>query len=180
MPRALILIGNGFEDIEALYPFYRLLEAGFEVHIAAPTTGQVSGKHGYTLDATVKIEDVNPEEYDVLVLPGGRGPERIRVRSRENAARIVEHFMDTDKPVAAICHGPQLLVTAGKASGKRLTSYPGIRDDLEAAGAIWVDEPVVVDGNLVTSRVPSDIPFWMREFFRILGKRGLLSPIPPA
>jgi protease I len=82
----------------------------------------------------------------------------------------VAYFIDERKPVAAICHGPQLLITAGRVSGRRLTSYPGIRDDLEAAGAEWVDEPVVVDGFLVTSRVPSDITLWMREFMRIAEK----------
>ena len=180
MPKALILVGNDFEDIEALYPLYRLLEAGFEVHVASPEKAQLKGKHGYPLTPTHSLEEVKPDDYDLLVLPGGRGPERIRVKAREHAARIVKHFIETGKPVAAICHGPQLIITAGKAGGRRLTSYPGIRDDLEAAGAEWVNEPVVVDGNLVTSRIPSDIPFWMREFFKILDKHGLLKPTPPA
>ena len=170
MPTALILTAEGFEDIEVLYPYYRLQEAGYETHIATPGGKSVTGKHGHQIDSTLPLKNVDPDQYDVLVLPGGRGPERIRLHCREEARRIVASFMDAGKPVAAICHGPQLLVTAGKARGRRLTSYPGIRDDLEAAGATWVDEPVVVDGNLVTSRVPPDIPFWMREFLRVAEK----------
>jgi protease I len=170
MPIALILTAEGFEDIEVLYPYYRLQEAGYITHIATPGGKSVTGKHGHRVDATLPLKNVNPEEYDILVLPGGRGPERIRLYCREEARRIVASFMDAGKPVAAICHGPQLLITAGKAKGRRLTSYPGIRDDLEAAGAEWVDEPVIVDGNLVTSRVPPDIPLWMREFLRVAEK----------
>ncbi len=176
MPKALIITGEGFEDIELLYPYYRLLEAGFYVVIAAPEKGRVTGKHGYSVEAGASLDEVDPREFDALVLPGGRGPERARVHPR--AGEVVRHFFEEDKPVAAICHGPQLLITARVVAGRRLTSYWGIRDDLEAAGAKWVDEPVVVDGNLVTARYPPDIPLWMREFMRILEKRGLLAPYP--
>ncbi len=176
MPRALIITGDGFEDIELLYPYYRLVEAGFEVVIAAPRKGKVAGKHGYEVEVHASLDEVDPASFDALVLPGGRGPERARVHPR--AGEIVAHFMDEGKPVAAICHGPQLLITARRVSGRRLTSYWGIKDDLVVAGAEWVDEPVVVDGNLVTSRYPPDIPFWMREFFRLLERRGLLKPYP--
>ncbi|MEB2836982.1 MAG: type 1 glutamine amidotransferase [Desulfurococcales archaeon] len=176
MPRALIITGEGFEDVELLYPYYRLVEAGFYVDIAAPSKGRVRGKHGYEVDATVGLDEVDPTGYDLLVLPGGRGPERARVHPR--AGVVVRSFFEEGKPVAAICHGPQLLITAGVVRGRRLTSYWGIRDDLVAAGAQWVDERVVVDGNLVTARYPPDIPFWMREFMRLLERRGLLAPYP--
>ncbi len=169
MPRkALIIIGPEFEDIEALYPMYRLLEIGFKVDIAAPWKGKITGKHGYSVEAEKTLAQVNPEEYETLVIPGGRGPERIRVYARNDAIRIVQHFMDNRKPVAAICHGPQLLITANRVKGYRLTSYPGIADDVKAAGGIWVDEPVVVDKNLVTARIPDDIPFWIREYIKLL------------
>ncbi|MCE4606815.1 MAG: type 1 glutamine amidotransferase [Desulfurococcales archaeon] len=170
MPKALIITAEGFEDIELLYPYYRLQEAGYETHIATPAGKPVRGKMGYEANPVLSLKEVDPKDYDILVLPGGRGPERVRLYCREEARRIVSSFIEDGKPVAAICHGPQLIVTAGKASGRRLTSYPGIRDDLEAAGANWVDEPVVVDGSLVTSRVPPDIPLWMREFIRIAEK----------
>jgi len=176
LPRALIVTAEGFEDIELLYPYYRLVEAGFYATIAAPSRGRVRGKHGYEVEADASLDAVDPGEYDLLILPGGRGPERARIHPR--AGEVVRHFFNSDKPVAAICHGPQLLITAGVVKGRRLTSYWGIRDDLIAAGAEWVDEPVVVDGNLVTARYPPDIPFWMREFVRLLERRGLLAPYP--
>ena len=173
MPKALILTAEGFEDLELLYPYYRLAEAGFEVVIAAPKKGSVKGKHGYEVKAHISFDEVDPEEFDLLVLPGGRGPERARMHPR--AAIIVKHFVEKNKPIAAICHGPQLLISARAVEGRRLTSYWGIKDDIEVAGGIWVDEPVVVDGNLVTSRYPPDIPLWMREFIRLLKTKGLVN-----
>lgn len=103
--KVLMIVGPEFEDIEVLYPYYRLIEEGFEVIIAAPSEGRVEGKHGYVVSA-VALSKVNPEEYVALVIPGGRGPERIRASAREEAIRIVKHFADAGKPIAAICHGP--------------------------------------------------------------------------
>ena len=176
MPKALIMTADGFEDIEVLYPYYRLLEAGFEVIIAAPQAGEIKGKVGYRIKADKSFSEVNPEEYDVLVIPGGRAPERVRLDP--NALKIVRHFFENDKPVAVMCHGPQVLISAGVVKGRRLTSYWGVKDDVIVAGGEWVDEPVVVDGNLVSARYPPDIPFWMREFMKLLERRGLLSPTP--
>jgi protease I len=138
----------------------------------------VEGKRGYRVKADTAIADVDPAEYDVLVIPGGRAPERVRLE--EGALRAVRHFFQEGKPVAVICHGPQVLISAGVVRGRRLTSWWGIKDDVIAAGGVWVDEPVVVDGNLVSSRYPPDIPLWMREFMRLLEARGLLRPTPPA
>ncbi len=166
--RILILAGDGFEDVELIYPLHRLKEEGYEVHIAS-NKKELTGKHGYTVKVDKLLEEVKPEDYDALVLPGGRGPERIRIYER--AVSIVKHFFEKGKPVAAICHGPQLLISARVTEGRKLTSYPGIKDDLIVAGANWLDEEVVVDGNLVTSRVPSDLYAWMREFVKILKKR---------
>ncbi|MEM3278482.1 MAG: type 1 glutamine amidotransferase domain-containing protein [Fervidicoccaceae archaeon] len=163
----LIIVGPEFEDIEALYPYYRLLEKGYDVTIAAPSSGEVEGKNGYRLKA-ISMKDVDPSKFDALVIPGGRGPERIRVRAREDAIRIVRHFIDSGKPVAAICHGPQLLITAERARGMKLTSYPGIADDLRAAGAEWIDEKTVVHGKVVTARIPDDLPQWMEAFLKII------------
>ena len=174
MPRkALIITGPGFEDIELLYPLYRLREAGYEVDIVShPRYGfELTGKHGYTIKINLQPSQVVPEYYDALVLPGGKGPERVRIFPE--IVDIVQWFMEHDKPVAAICHGPQLLISASLRNptilrGRKVTSTLSIRDDLIAAGAEWVDEPVVVDGHLVTSRLPNDIPFWMREFMKLL------------
>ncbi|MEB3774340.1 MAG: type 1 glutamine amidotransferase [Desulfurococcales archaeon] len=176
MPRALIISADNFEDIELLYPYYRLLEAGFEVHVASTNPGEITGKHGYKVKVDKKFEEVDPGEYDVLVIPGGRAPERVRLD--KDALRIVKHFIENRKPVAVICHGPQILISAGVVRGRKLTSYWGVKDDVIVAGGEWLDEAVVVDGNIVSSRYPGDIPLWMREFFKLLEREGLLKHVP--
>lgn len=167
--KILIISADGFEDIELLYPYYRLKELGYTVEIASKDRKDIIGKHGYAARVDKTISEVDPEEYDALVLPGGRGPERIRIY--EDTVRIVKHFFEKNKPVAAICHGPQVLISAGVVKGRRLTSYIGIRDDVIAAGGLWEDKEVVVDGNLVTARIPPDIPAWMREFVKLLKEK---------
>ncbi|MET1160119.1 MAG: type 1 glutamine amidotransferase domain-containing protein [Thermoprotei archaeon] len=168
--KVLIIIGPEFEDIEFLYPYYRLVEEGYSVEVAAPSRDIVKGKHGYVAKPDKALSEVNPEEYIGLVIPGGRGPERIRYYARSDAVRIVKHFVENNKPVAAICHGPQLLISAGVVKGRKLTSYPGIADDIIAAGGEWVDQPVVVNDSIVTARIPDDIPYWMREFVKLLNR----------
>lgn len=165
MKKILIITGEGFEDLEVFYPLYRLKEEGYDVVIAS-YKDKVTGKHGYEIKVHKKFNEINPNEFDALVLPGGRGPERVRFH--REAIEIVKHFVTRNKPIAAICHGPQLLISAGAVKGKKLTSYYGIKDDLIAAGADWVDEAVVVDGNLVTSRYPDDLPSWMKRFIELL------------
>ncbi len=164
--KALILTEAEAEDIEVLYPYYRLQEEGIEVHVAASKRGQVVFKHGYWLNADLAFDEVNPDDYDILVLPGGRGPERVRLNRA--ALEIVRRFFEKAKPVAAICHGPQILISANLVRGRRLTSWQGIRDDVIAAGGTYEDKSVVKDGNLITSRQPSDLPHWMRELVRAI------------
>ena len=164
--KVLFLIGPEFEDIEFYYPYYRLIEEGYVVEVAGPSREPVQGKKGYRVKPDKAFSEVDPDEYDGLVLPGGRGPERIRVY--EEVRRIVKRFFEKGKPVAAICHGPQVLISARVLRGRRATSYWTIRDDVENAGAVWLDQPVVVDGNLVTARHPPDMPYWVREFIRLL------------
>ncbi len=177
MPRALVISADGFEDVELFYPYYRLLEAGFEVHIASMKEGEITGKHGYKVKVDKTFSSIVPKDYDVLVIPGGRAPERVRLDG--DALRIVKSFVEDNKPIAVICHGPQILISAGVVKGRKLTSYWGVKDDVIAAGGEWRDEPVVIDGNLVSARYPPDIPFWMREFMKLLEARGLLAPTPP-
>lgn len=174
--RVLIITGPLFEDIELLYPYYRMQELGYQVDVLShPKYGEtLQGKHGYTIRVDKYPGDIDPSEYDALILPGGKGPERARVFPE--IVDIVRFFMEAGKPVAAICHGPQLLISASLKNpdilrGRRVTSTPSIRDDLLAAGAIWLDKPVVVDGNLVTARLPPDIPLWMREYVKLLTER---------
>lgn len=164
MGKALILCADGFEDSELLVPRYRLLEAGWKVDVAAPKKGVVTGKYGIPVEANLTITDVKPAGYDLLILPGGKGPETVRLE--KGALDAVKMFFKENKPVAAICHGPQILISAGVLRGRRATSWIGIRDDLIAAGANYSDDEVVVDGNLITSRQPTDLPAFLREIMK--------------
>jgi len=168
--KALILTADGFEDMELFYPLYRLREQGYEVTVAAPGQAQVAGKHGYTIKPDTTIAKVKPEGYGLLVLPGGKGPESVRLEP--NAIEIVRHFMEHGKPVAAICHGPQVLVSAGVLRDRRATCWKGVSHDIMAAGAEYHDSDCVVDGNLITSRMPDDLPAFMRETLRMAAGPG--------
>ncbi|MCA1811673.1 MAG: type 1 glutamine amidotransferase [Halobacteriales archaeon] len=168
--KALILTADGFEDLEVLVPMTRLEEAGWEVSVAAPRHGNLEGEHGYTVKAHYDLDEVEPEEYQLLLLPGGPKEGGAGTVRRYRAARhIVQHFMEAEKPVAAICHGPYTLVSAGVLQGRRLTSVPwdGVPDEIREEGGEWEDSEVVVDGNLVTSRTPEDLAAFTRELMKL-------------
>ncbi|MBI5189778.1 MAG: type 1 glutamine amidotransferase [Nitrospirae bacterium] len=169
--KALIMAADGFEDMELHYPLYRLKEEGWDVTIAGPYKGIMTGKHGYTTLADTTFSKLVPKEYDLLVIPGGKAPEAVRLDM--DALKTVKRFMGEDRPVAAICHGLQVLVSAETLEGRKATCWKGIRDDILAAGAMYTDSEVVVDGNLVTSRMPDDLPAFMREVFRLAAKAGI-------
>lgn len=153
----LFVVGEEFEDIELLYPYYRLIEEGFVPVISwKEPNAKVTGKHGYSVVSEISFRDVRPEDYLALVIPGGRGPERIR--NSEELKHLTRRFFELRKPVAAICHGPQVLISANVLRGRRLTAYQSIKDDVMAAGGIYFDEPVIVDENLISSRHPGDLP----------------------
>lgn len=160
--KALIITDTEGEDIEVLYPYYRLQEEKIEVHVASSKKGPVTLKHGYIINADLSFEETDPEKFDILIIPGGKGPEKVRLN--KHAVEFTRNFFNKNKPVAAICHGPQVLISANLLKGRTVTSWMGIRDDVVAAGGSYRDEPVVRDGNLVTSRMPSDLPAWMNEF----------------
>ncbi len=162
----LIMSANGFEDSELLVPFYRLQEAGFGVDVAAAARGTIIGKHGYEVRVDKSFGEVDPAGYAALVLPGGRAPAAIR--DLPEVKEIARAFVTADKPVGAICHGPQVLISAGLLTGRQATCYRSVRDELTAAGARYLDREVVVDGRLVTSRQPGDLPAFMRELLRLL------------
>jgi len=159
--KVLILSADGFEDLELIYPWYRLRELGAEVVIAAPERRTITGKHGYVVKPTAGTGGHNPKSYDALVIPGGKAPEELRQDA--NAVKTAARFMESGKPVAVICHGVQVLISAGAVRDRRLTCWRGIADDARAAGAHWEDREVVVDGNLITSRMPEDLPAFCRE-----------------
>jgi protease I len=169
--RALIITANEFEDMELFFPLFRLLEEGVEVDVAAPQEGVIYGEHGYSLQITKTIAEVDPEQYDLLVIPGG-SPDGApaTVRRVMKAQEIAQAFFAKNKPVASICHGPWLLVSANLVRGRHLTSYwhDGVPEEIQAAGGIYENKDVVVDGNLVTSRWPMDLPAFVREMVKLI------------
>jgi protease I len=175
--KILILTADGFEDSELLVPLARLRLAGMQVDIGSFTVGTIHGKHGEPARANLAIADIRPEDYDALVLPGGKAPAALRQDAQVLA--LVRHFFAAGKPVAAICHGPQVLISAGVMTGRTATAYRSVADELEAAGAHYRDAEVVVDGNLVTSRTPADLPEFLREFITKL-RAAAATPAQPA
>jgi len=166
--KALIVSADNFEDSELLVPYYRLQEAGVAVTVASLKGGAITGKHGYEVTVDKTLDEVNPDEYAILILPGGKAPAVLRKES--TAIEIARSFFTHGKPVAAICHGPQILITAGLLKDRRATCYLSVADELKEAGALYEDREVVVDGNLVTSRQPADLPAFMRETMKLLGR----------
>lgn len=165
--KALIVSADHFEDSELLVPYYRLQEAGVKVTVASLKRGTITGKQGYEVDVDKALVEVNPDDYAILVLPGGKAP--AVVRKEPKALEIAKSFFAHNKPVAAICHGPQILISADLLKGRRATCYQSVADELKEAGALYKDREVVIDGNLVTSRQPSDLPAFMRETMKLLG-----------
>lgn len=164
--KALILSADNFEDTELLVPYYRLKEAGVDVVVASLRRGTITGKHGYEVAVDKTFDEVNPDDSALLVLPGGAAPET--VRKAPAALEIARSFFARNKPVTAICHGPQILITADLLRGRRATCYKSVVDELKEAGALYEDREVVVDANLVTSRKPADLPAFMRETMKLL------------
>lgn len=161
-----ILVDKGFEQVEMIEPRRVLEEAGAGTDLVSPQKGRVRGwsmtEWGEEFDVDVPLSDANPEDYDALLLPGGvMSPDHLR--QNEEALRFVRAFFEAGKPVAAICHGPWTLIDADVVRGRRMTSYPSLKTDLRHAGAEWLDEEVVVDRGLVTSRHPGDLPAFNRK-----------------
>lgn len=161
-----VLVAPLFEDVELIYPYYRLQEVGHDVTLIGPEATTYTGKRGVQMQADRAGHDVGPSELDGLVVPGGYAPDHMR--RDQSLVALVREVGEGGKPLGAICHAPWMLASAGLATGKRLTSFYSIRDDLRNAGATWIDAEVVVDGNLVTSRKPADLPAFMREYLKLL------------
>lgn len=183
-PKVLILTGDAAESLEVMYPYQRLKEEGYEVHIAALTKKKLhfvvhdfetgydtyTEKPGYSWNADISFADVDPANYAAVIIPGGRAPEYIR--NNTHVQRIVKHFFEHDKPVAQLCHAPLVLAAAGVLKGRRTAAYPALEPDIKAAGAQFVDSEAVIDGTMVSARAWPDHPSWMREFIRILKRKA--------
>lgn len=168
--RLLILSADGFEDSELLVPAERFEREGIAVEIGSLARGPIRGKHGAVAAATRAIDELRADDYDALLVPGGRAPQKLCKEPR--VLELVRAFAAAGKPLAAICHGPQVLLAAGVLSGRSATCYRKIAHELRAGGVHHRDAEVVVDGNLVTSRHPSDIPAFLRETLKLLRARG--------
>ena len=170
--RIAILATSGFEQSELTGPRDRLRDAGFQVDIVSPESGQIRGwkdkDWGDSVGVDVALDSASPDDYDALVLPGGViNPDNLRTNAK--AMEFVRAFDSAGKPLAAICHAPWLLAEAGVAKGRELTSWPSVRTDLENAGARWKDAEVVTDAHLITSRKPDDIPAFSQALIDALG-----------
>lgn len=167
--KVLSLVHHDFEDLELWYPILRLREEGAIVELVGEKAGETYiGKYGVPADADYAFGDVNAGDYDAILVPGGWAPDKLR-RFPE-VIEMVQHMEKNKKPIGQICHAGWVLVSAKVLDGKKVTSTPGIKDDMENAGATWIDEPVVVDGHLVSSRRPPDLPEYMREFVAVLSQ----------
>jgi protease I len=168
-----ILITDGFEEVEMVKPRQALTDAGANVSIVSPKSSQVRAwamtEWGKDYPVDLALDEAQPKKFQALVLPGGvMNPDKLRMEPK--AVEFVKAFFDDNKPVAVICHGPWTVIEAKAADGKQITSWPSLKTDLENAGAKWVDQEVVVDGNLVSSRKPDDIPAFNREMIKLFGR----------
>ncbi|MGW8381140.1 DJ-1/PfpI family protein [Streptomyces sp. ODS28] len=184
----LLVTGDAAESLEVLYPYQRLREEGYNVHIAAPSRKTLrfvvhdfedgfdtyTEKPGYTWPADLAFAEIDPAHYAALVIPGGRAPEYLR--NDPELRRILKAFFDADKPVAQTCHGPLLTAAVDALDGRRVTAYPALERDVRTAGATFQDAEAVVDGTLVSARTWADNSSWMREFLTVLRAKAPVNP----
>lgn len=171
--RAAIIAADEFEDLELFYPMYRLQEEGIETVVVGLTKDPIKGKRGYPITPETIIDQANVKDFDLLVVAGGKSPERLRLNSK--ILEFVRAFDQQGKVIAAICHAGQVLASAGIVKGRTMTCVASIRDDMINAGARYVDKPAVRDDNLVTSRVPPDLPQFAKLMIEALQKPQLLE-----
>lgn len=169
--RVAILTEEGFEQVELTSPKEALEKAGAKADVISPKSGKIKAwdtkDWGIEINVDKELKDAKVDDYDALVLPGGvLNPDKLR--TNKDAVAFVKEFLQSGKPVAAICHGPQTLIETGLLDGRRMTSYPSLKTDLKNAGANWVDQEMVHDDNLISSRKPDDLPAFNKELIRVL------------
>lgn len=170
MRKAVIITGPNFQDEEFTYPYYRLLEEGFSVEVATPDKIPVFGKYGVPAKPTIDTKDLKASDFDVVILPGGfEAPDRLRIR--KEVLSFVKDMYTQNKIVAAICHGPWICISAGIIKGKKATGYISIADDIRNAGATYLEEKVVVDGNLITAPHYRNNGDFMKAVIKVVNER---------
>lgn len=169
--KILAFVEEQFEDLELWYPVLRLREAGAEVTLAGPVADRVyTGKYGVPIQTDKSLDQVASAEFSGLFVPGGWAPDKLRRYA--DVLRLTREFHEARKPIGHICHAGWVLASAKICEGYTMTSTPGIKDDLEHAGAVWVDEEAVVDRHIVSARKPADLPAFMRRFIEVLAQAG--------
>ena len=158
--KVLVLCEDLYEEMELWYPYYRLLEEGFEVLLVGTEKLEYQGKNGLPVKADILVEELDPAAVDAVVIPGGYAPDKLR--RYEKVLDLVRSLHERGRVVATICHGPWVLISAGILKNRNVTSYFAIKDDVVNAGGIYQDSPVVVDGNMITSRKPGDLPEFLK------------------
>jgi protease I len=168
MKKVLIFLEDGYEDSEFIYPYYRFQEEGYKLDIVAPKAKHAyTGKHGTQYTSDLSPDQVSLDQYAAVVIPGGMAPDKMRVN--EGLVNIVKEANNKGLVIAAVCHAPQVLISADIVRGKTLTGWPSVRTDLKNAGAnVVVDQPAVVDGNIVTGRWPADLPAFCKAAINLL------------
>jgi len=164
----LMLTADKTEDLEFFYPYYRFIEAGFKVDVVTPKGGEFKGKQGLGLKDTLKITEVDAQDYDLLYIPGGKAPAELK--KDDNAIALARQFISEGKPIAAVCHGPQVLAAADLIQGRKIAAWPEVEEEIEEAGASYVNEETVIDGPFITARWPADLPAHLRQTLAVLGK----------
>lgn len=173
--RILIITADNTQDLEFFYPYYRLNEAGYQVDVATPDGGSFEGKMGMGLQDTKAIGDVSPDDYALVYIPGGKAPEELR--ENETVIAFIQQFARSGKPIAAICHGPQVLISAGLVRGKKISAYPQVREEVEEAGGNYADEALAIDGQFITARVPGDLPRHLCGVMDVLQGKNAKHPV---
>lgn len=168
--KVIALVDDDFEDLEHWYPVYRLREEGAQVDLVGPEANKVyQGKYGVPAKTDFAFSDINSLDYDAILVPGGWAPDKLR--RYPEVLTFINEMDDAKKPIGQICHAGWVLISANILQGKKVTSTPGIKDDMINAGATWLDEPVVVDGHIISSRRPPDLPPYVKAFADVLAEQ---------